>query len=117
MSTTTAGKVAAEFRKLADSLDANPEAEIEKPSIYFYCDAKNNFVSTVKLLPRPLAKTVSDKDDPKWARVRVEYRTDVIDVEASIPQSLTCELIEPAKPAVYRCDPILSLEEEAEVSA
>lgn len=116
MSTVAAGKVAAELRKLADALDANPEAIVEQPYVSFYCDSKNAFASTVKLLPRPLTKRITDKDDPAWARIRVEYKSDAIDVDASVSQHLTCALVEPAKPAVYRCDPLLSLDEIEEVA-
>lgn len=110
---TTAGMLAIELRKLADALDAQPDAKITKPTVYFYCDAKDEFLAVARLLPRPLAKRVTDADDHKWARVRIEYQSPALDVDASIPQSLTCELLEPAKPAVYRCAPILSEEEDA----
>jgi len=32
-----------------------------------------------------------------------------------IPRNTVCELVEPAKPAVYRCEPLLSDEEEAAI--
>jgi hypothetical protein len=38
------------------------------------------------------------------------------DVAAALDRENGFELAEPARPAVYRCDPILSLEEEAEVT-
>jgi hypothetical protein len=115
MSTISAGKVAAELRKLADALDTNPGIEITKPWVNFYGYDKATFAAVVKLLPRPLAKKVDD-GDVSYRRIRVEYKSEAIDVDASVPQHLTCELVEPAKPAVYRCDPLLSLEEIDEVA-
>lgn len=115
MSTISAGKAATELRKLADALDAAPEAVIEKPYVTFHCFDKASFVAVAKLLPRPLKKRVDDGDE-KWRRLRLEYSNDSIDLNASVAQHLTCELIEPAKPAVYRCAPILALEELDEVS-
>jgi hypothetical protein len=115
MSTVSAGKVAAELRKLADALDTNPEAVVTKPWINFYGYDKATFAAVVKLLPRPLAKKV-DGGDESYRRIRVEYKSEAIDIDASVPQHLTCELVEPAKAAVYRCDPLLSLEEIDEVT-
>lgn len=112
-----AGLVAAELRKLADALDVQSEAEIEKPMIHFYGYDKNSFLALARMLPRPLKKFVRDPEDAKWARVHLEYNSDALTIDCSIPQSLTCELVTPAKPAVYRCAPILSEEEDAEVMA
>lgn len=114
MPTPTAHEVATAFRQLADSLDRNPDAPIKKPWISFYCDDKQAFANVVKLLPRPLVRKEESGDD-RWARIKVEHVTAVIDVNASIPKSLTCELVEPARAAVYRCDPVLSLLEEGEL--
>ena len=116
---TTSGAVAIELRKLADSLDRQPSAVLEQAAVTFYCHKKDTFLAVAALLPRPLKKKVTDSGVPSWARVRLSYANDAIEVEASVPQSLTCELVEPAKPAVYRCESILSqIEDEAlEVSA
>jgi hypothetical protein len=114
---TKAGLVAIELRKLAYALDAQPDAVITKPYISFHGYSKDEFMAIARLLPRPLRKNVDEPEDPKWARVRVSHKNPALDVDASVPQSLTCQLIEPAKPAVYRCDPILSEEEEVEVTA
>lgn len=107
-----AANVAIELRKLADAFDAQPEAEVIKPWITFYGYAKEPFLATVRLMPRPLKKKVEDEGS-KWARVKVEYVSEAMDIAVSAPQSLTCEVVEPAKPAVYRCAPLLSEEEDA----
>lgn len=111
-----AGVVAAELRKIADALDAQPDAEIIKPYISFLGNTKEEFLSTARLLPRPLAKKIEGAES-KWPSMRLTCTGMAIHVSASVPQSLTCELVEPARPAVYRCDPILSEAEEAEVIA
>jgi hypothetical protein len=113
---TTAGHVAIELRKLADSLDAQPDAEIIKPLIHFYGEAKEPFLSTAKLLPRPLKKRIEGGDE-KYRRIHVEYDSSAMWIDLSVRQTLTCEILEPAKPAVYRCAPILSDEEEMAVGA
>lgn len=106
----TAGQVAIELRKLADSLDREPEAAIEKPGVYLYhWGQKETFLALAKILPRPLTKKYTETD------VFLEYRNDAIDVSAQISRNKVCELVEPAKPAVYRCEPLLSEAEEAAV--
>jgi len=105
-----AHEVAVELRKFADLLDKNPDVNMSRPDVSFYHWGKSDkgfFFDTCKLLPRPLKKRTS------YDRLYVEYATDIITVYASIPQSETCQLVEPAKPAVYRCDSILSPEEDA----
>jgi hypothetical protein len=116
MSTITAGQVAIELRKLADSLDASPESIVRKPWVFFTCATRDEFVSTVKLLPRPCKKSEDKHGDEIWRKIHIEHDTEALDVRVSVLKSLTCELVEPAKPAVYRCVPILSLEEESEVT-
>lgn len=112
-------EVAAELRKLADALEKGGDAKMKKPTLYFYCDSTTvqEFKNAAKLLPRPLAKGIQDEDDPKWCRVRLEYNSASLDVEASIPRAATCRIIEPAKPAVYDCEPLLSDAEEAVLTA
>ena len=111
MATTTAGLAAIELRKLADALDKEPNAEIKRPCVFFsHWDEKDDFLRLISLLPRPLRKSVSDGDFP---RLKIEYESAGIDIDATILQNSMCELVEPAKPAVYRCAPLLSLEEES----
>lgn len=109
----TAGMVAAELRKLADGLDKEPEAEVIEPSIYFSCSysrqPKEFFLNLAKLLPRPLKKIFNDTE------IRLEYSSPALSVSAYTKRSVLCTLLEPAKPAVFKCDPILSPEEEAQL--
>jgi len=107
-----ASEVAAELRKFADSLDTNPDAEVLAASIYFYHWNKKNkerFMALAKLLPRPLKKAL--KGEAGSRDLVLTYESDALHVHSEIPQAATCTLVEPAKPAVYRCDPILSDEE------
>ena len=105
--------VAAELRKLADCFDKQPDANI--PSAYmsfsrdYGKDDKERFLNVAKIMPRPLRKEWTD------CELRMEYKTAALYVVARIDRADVCELVEPAKPAVYRCDPILSAEDEAEL--
>lgn len=111
---TTAGQVAMELRKLADSLDKNSNAEIKAPIVSFYYwgkSEKDQFLATARLMPRPFKKDVSGSNDNP--ELKITYTSDAIRIYTSIPQSATCELIEPARPAKYRCDPILSDDEDS----
>jgi hypothetical protein len=113
----TAGQVAMELRKLADSLDAQPDAQINRAWISFYSHEKDLFLNVARILPRPLTKNVEDEGS-RWSRLKIKCTSfESIDVNASVDQSLTCEIVEPARPAVYRCEPILSEAEDAEVIA
>jgi hypothetical protein len=110
---TTAGSVAFELRRIANALDNEPDAEIERPMVSFYCNSylsldkgKSVFVKTVHLLPKPLSKM------PDEGSMALEHKTDAIWIHVSIDRSVVCEIVEPARPAVYRCEPILPLEEE-----
>lgn len=111
-----AHEIATELRKLADALDVNPEAEHQKAWLWFYCDTKAQFLSAASIVPRPFRKR-DDTPNEKYSRIHLEHNTPALQVDASIYKHLTCELVEPARPAVYRCDPILSALEEAQLEA
>lgn len=113
---TTAGAVAIELRKLADSLDQNPAAEVPSLHVYFSCSylgakSKDIFLGLVKIMPRPLKKEY--KSDEVW----VKYDPEVISVAAFVERSKVCELVEPAKSAIYRCEPLLSEDETESATA
>lgn len=111
-----AHEIATELRKLADALDTQPEADLVRPFLSWHHHSegeKGSFISIAKILPRPFKKTVDNLGNNPI--IDIQYQSDSITVYAQIPQSLTCELVEPAKPAVYRCDPILSALEEAQL--
>jgi hypothetical protein len=108
-----ANEVATELRKLADALDKSPDAEIVRPSMNFshtyVGKAKEKFLALAHLLPLPLKKGNGYSENV----LELTYESATIIIASYIDKQLTCELVEPAKPAVYRCDPILSEAEES----
>jgi hypothetical protein len=105
--------VAAEFRKLADALDKEPDAECVRPVVGFFCNSKEQFITAATAMPRPFKK----KDSWDGKEIDLDYNTKVVIVRVQVPKSLTCTLVKAAQPAVYECDPILSAIEEAELEA
>ena len=112
----TAGQVAAELRRVADALDKEPEAVISTPWLSFYCNnyslpekGKLAFLALARILPRPLTKKMSDN------YMELEAISDTLRLAVQINRSAVCTLVEPAKPAVYHCEPLLSVEEEAQI--
>ena len=108
-------EVAEELRRIADGLAAHPETEVQTAWLYFHCDTKALFLSTFSALLRPLTKHYDA--DSAWARVRLEHKTPAVELECSVLRANVCEIVEPAKPAVYRCEPLLSDEEESTLTS
>lgn len=110
----TAGAVAAELRKLVDALAKEPETEISEPSIYFshyQPNAKDLFLALVKVLPRPLVKNYTGEDGQ--GDLQLKYSSPAMSINCYIHRSQVCTMVEPAKPAVYKCEPLFSDEDEA----
>ena len=110
-----AKNVAAELRKLADSLDKEPETEINAPYIWFSCNymgdkGKPLFLALGRLMPRPLVK------EYKGDEFRLKYSNDSISVAAVIERNKVCRIVQPAQEAVYECEPLLSMEEESAIA-
>ncbi|HWF62905.1 MAG TPA: hypothetical protein VN666_21715 [Nitrospira sp.] len=106
-----ASEVAAELRKVADLLDREPEAEIKKPLISAGSDEKDEFLAIARLMPRPFKKTYRD-----WCgtpSIELDYESEAVRIWALAPRSVACRVIKPAVPAVYDCEPLLTLEEES----
>lgn len=107
-----ASVVAAELRRLADSLDKEPEAEIERPTLDFYHwskESKDRFLNLARLFPRPFDKCYEGND------FKILYENDGIKVYAKADRDYVCKLVTPAVDAVYECEPLLSQEELDEV--
>jgi hypothetical protein len=105
-----ASEVANELRKLADALDQEPAADIPTAYVDFYIwtrDEKNSFLNIARMLPRPVEKIWTDED------LKVQWKTKSLCAYAKSPRNVVCTLIEPAKAAVYDCEPLLSVEETA----
>jgi hypothetical protein len=117
MANPKASDVAIELRRIADALDKEPDTEVKSPMLTFYCNSysakdrgKLVFLNVVRLLPRPLAKWYGEN------QVEVENpNKDTVRLRACIDRVAVCEIVEPAKPAVYYCTPLLSDQEEAEL--
>jgi hypothetical protein len=117
--------VAEELRKLADGLDKEPEAKITGASVYFSHwmssdeegdeKGKMMFLTLARLLPRPLQKQYPKEDD-QGGDLELIYKSAAMHINANIPRSVVCHIVEPAKPAVYKCEPLLSEEDEKELT-
>jgi hypothetical protein len=111
-----ASEIAIELRKMADALDTEPDAQMVRPFLswhHYSGSEKASFISIAKMMPRPFRKVVDTLTTNPV--LDIQYSSSAITIYAQIPQSLTCKLIEPAKAAVYECDPILSALEEAQL--
>lgn len=111
-----ASEIAAEFRKFAALLDRTPDAITPRAFCLFAADTKEEFLGIGRALLRPLKKEVAGENSAH-PTICLTYISPAAQFYTRVAQSLTCELIEPAKPAIYRCDPILSDNEFAEVEA
>ena len=109
-----AHEVASELRRLADALDVQPEADIRTLWATFYCDTKEQFLNTAALLPKPLIKESTGGKYGRLSLLNTKRFDGPIRLECSVERTKTCRLVEPAREAVYECDPILSQFEELE---
>jgi hypothetical protein len=109
-----ASEIAIELRKFADALDKSPDAETIRPVLNFWhwTTEKDQFFTEVALIPRPAKKDWGSATDG-YSSLTVKHETPALVIEASIRRSVVCEIVEPAKPAVYNCPSILSKAEEA----
>ena len=113
-----AKQVAAALRTIAENLDKEPESEV---GTYFLIDVVGNdkqvFLNKARLMPRPVTKKWSP--DSLTLTHNFMASSDKYDYALryyiEIPRNTVCELVEPAKPAVYRCEPLLLEEEEAAI--
>jgi len=109
----TAGQVAIELRRLADALDKEPDAPTARASIFFPCyylgaESKNIFLHLAHILPRPLTKEITEADV-----ISLIYESSALRINAYIDRNKVCTLKEPAKSAVWECEPLLSEADEA----
>ena len=105
-----AHEVASELRKLADSLDREPEADISRPSVFFNTGAKKSeFLNLARLFPHPFIK----QQAPYFSgKLEILYKTPGAEIKAWIERSEVCRLVRPAQEAEYECEPIFSQVEE-----
>jgi hypothetical protein len=108
---TTAGAVATELRRVADALDMEPEARVCKADLWFWNGGnKEGFVNVARLIPRPFTKKY---EEGAGGNLILHRDSEALTIDVRVQRSAVCELVEPAKPAVYKCESLLSDEEEA----
>ena len=112
-----ASEVALELRKVADALYKEPDMEVAKVMVTFFCSSwavknkKQSFMNLVRLLPRPLKKTLNDHE-----YLLENEDQSVIWLQCRIDRSEVCTLIAPAKEAKWSCELLLSDDEEASLT-
>ena len=111
MKTTTSREIAKQLRILADAFDANPDLELEPLHIdspHVGSDDKKRFIDLAKCLPRPIENAWGSEDlKITWGKPW----GDPVSLTATISRKHICRMVEPAKPAVYEWDPLLSEDE------
>lgn len=113
-----ASEVAAELRRVADAFDLHPDVEVKRPDLdFFYWSEKDDFLRTVSIFPKPLEKSYEDGTKTHFPSLTVTHTTDAIRLYATVQRSALCVIVEPARPAVYDCPPLLSEIEEASIGA
>jgi hypothetical protein len=114
-------EIANELRNLANALEREPDVELPVPDLSFYCkylgtEGKPMFLTLARIFPRPLTKQLHVYDENT---MEIRHKADALTVTACIERSLVCKLIEKERiiPAVYDCEPLLSVEEEESINA
>ena len=108
-----ASEVANSMRKLAAALDTIPNAHIARPVIAFYHYGqarKEEFLTLARVFPRPFEKVYEERET---GDLLLKYSSQGLTLQSSIPRSQVCRIVQPAREAVYECDPVLSAAEEA----
>lgn len=112
----TAIEIATDLRALADHYEKLGDIKLPKPRLVFHGEDKSQFVACSQALPRPIEKVYPTRDGD-YESVRFYHHLRSLDVESWAWRVVACRVVEPPKPAVYECDPILSETEEAEITA
>jgi len=113
---TTAREIAQELRKLADHYAGLGETELPKPTLQFSCwSDKEGFLAAVRALPHPLVKDYGEEGD-EYSSVRVTFKGEAMDAVAYAMRKTVCKMVEPARPARFECEPLLSEQEEEELA-
>ena len=108
-----ANEVATQLRMLADCLDKAGDTQMGHLFLSFTADNKDTFKALAHVWPRPYTKKVdyADTDYPELRLVHDGW------MRINVSQKSVCTLVEPAKKAVYKCEPFLSEDEEAALEA
>ena len=112
-------EVAAELKKLVERIESAGELEIPYAFVHmtFGSSQKESFKTFAQdVMPRPYKKTFTDEP---FGELRLTYDAeneagqDTLTLWVKIARESICRIVEPAKPAVYDCDPLFTPEEEA----
>jgi hypothetical protein len=106
----TTHDLAKDLRNLADKLEAADSALAgnEFLMLHLWFQDKAAFVSVAKAIGG--IKKLTDWD------YELNSECGLLRICLKIPRNAVCRLVEPAKPAVYECEPLLSEAELSEVS-
>lgn len=113
---TTAGAIAIELRKLAEALDKAPKVELPQAVFTLGCGVnKENFIASAQILPHPLKKEYP-RNPGEYKFIWMKHKTPALEIRAWAYQSAVCRMVTPAMPARFECEPLLSAEEEAQLT-
>ncbi len=104
----------ANLRKLADLLEKHGDTEIRMTSARIWFESKESFMTFARDFPRPYAKEYGEGKYGSLVLTHGEL-TKTGEIHLDVERSAVCEMIEPARPATFRCPSIFSPEEEAEM--
>ena len=111
MKPVNAGAVAAELRRLAEALDKISDQSVPTVMVSFFAEEREEFLNVAKSLPRPIRKYREDNAYPNFIVGHGDPMKDPAWIRALISADKTCRIVKPARPAIYDCEPILSLDE------
>ena len=115
----TSHELATDLAKLAEHLKQQPDLEIG--TFYLTNESYNTtgeqFKAIAKSFPKPLHKRVTSYGTGE-SDIILESPKDGegFTLHFRVPQNKVCKIVEPARPAVYDCEPLLTPEEEAELT-
>jgi len=114
---TTTHEIASDLRKLADALEQATDKTVISPKLSFGAGSnREQFLGAVAVMPHPFDKVIPSTSN-EYDIVRLEHKMSSLIVETWAFRTAACRIVEPARPAVYDCEPLLSAIEEEALSA
>lgn len=86
-----ASEIAAELRKVAASLEQEPEAEVTRPLCFFYADSTEELATLGRILPHPLSKFFEEYE---YGNAGFEYDNGAAWIRACVDRKMVCERIQ-----------------------
>lgn len=103
--------LALELEKLANHYRDLGDATVNPIHCLDFHTGKESFLNAVAQMPHPFSKVYKGDD------FAVVYRGAGVVIEHYAKRDRVCRIVEPAKPAVYECEPLLSPAEVARIEA